>query len=671
MLESVLPSRLQGACRKIAVCLCLVMLLAYQPSADEIIEAEDIVQQIAPIQSGLNRSRGIGIEEVALIDDFRRVALPAIEFEFASDRLTSRALRQLAELSMALGAEALQPSFFAVQGHTDSVGSEIYNRELSLRRAGAVKLHLSQERGLSADRFVEVGLGEGFPLAGIPPDNERNRRVEIVNLGMGQPHVVAPASEEGWTQAKRALLIGIGDYEHISRLNGPVNDALQMKSFVSDDLRYAEKDIRLLLDAEATRSSILAAIEDWLIEQTGPGDEVFLYFSGHGFYQPDDNQDEADGLDETWVPVDVTVEADGSIRGMITDDDISMQLARLAGRQVYIVIDACHSGTATRSTGDWRYVKSPRLPDGQPIRLPGASNRTRGVENTEFQPEQFVSSNDPGVTVWTAVRADQKALIDAEAQRNPGSVFTRRLLWGVRDGRADANRDNIVTRRELHDYVLRESSSYCERQIDICRRGLTPQFYATTAQVQKPVFGQTHKYLARAASLAKDILISPTDSTGILSDDRVRLGMKPGTKVRVGTELEIVIDSDRDGYLVLLDIDADGRLVQIFPNEPSLKAGITQQIRAGQPITIPGNSAGFRYRATPPVGHGILIAALFAENPQVTNLVSRYKDLSIVPHSEAYLVELGEALRSNAARQAEGNQQGWLMGKIEYEIVSQ
>ena len=655
---------------RMIIAICMVVLPAHWVGASEVIGAEDIMRQLAPTGTGtLGRSRGVGVEYTSGQDSFRRIALPAIEFEFDSARLTGQAERQLAELAKALNLDALRSAFFAVKGHTDSKGSETYNRALSLRRADAVKHRLSQERGLSPDRLVVTGLGEGFPIPGLPPDDGRNRRVEIVNLG-ATPLVVDPEEPRRPVRTKRALLIGIDDYRQVSRLEGPVNDAIEMKSFLVDGLQYAESDVKLLINEDATRANILASIDDWLITPTASGDEIFLFFSGHGFQQPDDNNDEADGLDETWVPVDVVVEAGDegsySTRGMITDDEIDNRLQRLAGRQVYVVIDSCHSGTATRGIGDWRYVKTPRLPDGQPLRV------EKGVRQQEagtlFNPDKFVS-DDSGVTAWTAVRADQKAFVDEEAVRNPGSVFTRRLLWGARDGKADANRDGVVTRRELHSYVLKESSAYCER-LELCRLGLTPQFAGSLEQFEQAAFGRARMVLPRAGYLAKDILVTPSSLNGVPDEDRVRVRMRPGVKVAVETTLDIIVDSDRDGYLVVLDVDAAGRLVQVFPNELSINAGLSNRIRAGQPLTLPGKGAGFRFRAKPPTGNGVLVAVVYEENPGIQKLTSKHKDLSVVARPEAYLVELAEALRSGVVEQTEERAE-WIMGKMEYEIVTQ
>ncbi|AWV07215.1 OmpA family protein [Marilutibacter maris] len=67
-----------------------------------------------------------------------------------------------------------------VAGHTDSVGSDAYNQQLSERRAASVGNYL-MSRGLMRDRFILIGAGEGHPVASNETDSGRaqNRRVEI------------------------------------------------------------------------------------------------------------------------------------------------------------------------------------------------------------------------------------------------------------------------------------------------------------------------------------------------------------------------------------------------------------------------------------------------------------------------------------------------------------
>ncbi|MEQ1621240.1 MAG: OmpA family protein [Methylococcales bacterium] len=68
-----------------------------------------------------------------------------------------------------------------VEGHTDSVGTDENNQELSERRANSVR-NAFIDTGISSDRVNARGYGEGFPVADNDTNGGRqlNRRVEIV-----------------------------------------------------------------------------------------------------------------------------------------------------------------------------------------------------------------------------------------------------------------------------------------------------------------------------------------------------------------------------------------------------------------------------------------------------------------------------------------------------------
>ena len=499
-------------------------------------------------------------------------------------------------------------------------------------------------------RLVEIGLGEDFPLPGLAGDDGRNRRVEIVHLGTADEGDVPPLAQD---TGRKALLIGIDAYQNVSPLIGPVNDAKAMHAFITADLGFDEGDVKLLADADATRVNILREIEEWLIGGTRPGDEVFFYFSGHGFQQPDTNGDESDRFDETLVPVDVVVRNGETVVGMIADDEIAALLNRLSGRRVTVVVDACHSGTSDRISvvGEgWRYVKSPRRPDGGPLRL-GEVDPSRTVEASA--PEAFLSTKDPqlraaDVTVWAAVAAHQKALVDEEVRGAPLSVFTRRFLFGLRDAEADTDANGVVTRSELHAYLIRESEAYCARHANRCRRGLTPQLHAALHTMDAPAFGPAPTAVSAQARAVKDILVGPASGAEGDTGGEVTLQIQQGTRLEVGTELEIVVTSPRDGHLVLLDIDAVGDMVQIFPNQFSLASGVPTSMRAGEAKHVPDLALepSFRLRVSPPAGSGTLVAVVSDEVPQLDVLTAQHKDLSVIERPKAYLVELAEVLRA-------------------------
>jgi outer membrane protein OmpA-like peptidoglycan-associated protein len=71
-----------------------------------------------------------------------------------------------------------------VEGHTDSIGTDDYNQQLSEHRAEAVRDYLVQQ-GISADTIVASGFGKTAPVASndTPEGRQQNRRVELVLSG--------------------------------------------------------------------------------------------------------------------------------------------------------------------------------------------------------------------------------------------------------------------------------------------------------------------------------------------------------------------------------------------------------------------------------------------------------------------------------------------------------
>ncbi|MBA2244411.1 MAG: OmpA family protein, partial [Gemmatimonadetes bacterium] len=76
----------------------------------------------------------------------------------------------------------------AVEGHTDSVGSETANQRLSEQRAESVRAALIAE-GIDPGRVEMVGYGQSRPIADNATADGRaqNRRVEIVIVGARRP----------------------------------------------------------------------------------------------------------------------------------------------------------------------------------------------------------------------------------------------------------------------------------------------------------------------------------------------------------------------------------------------------------------------------------------------------------------------------------------------------
>jgi outer membrane protein OmpA-like peptidoglycan-associated protein len=106
-------------------------------------------------------------------------------FESNSDRILQNYYGDLDKLGKVLSDPQYSAYRVQIEGYTDSIGSDSYNRRLSERRAESVKYYLIQHFPIKSDRLVARGFGKSKPIApnDTPEGRDRNRRVEVVNLG--------------------------------------------------------------------------------------------------------------------------------------------------------------------------------------------------------------------------------------------------------------------------------------------------------------------------------------------------------------------------------------------------------------------------------------------------------------------------------------------------------
>ena len=135
-------------------------------------------QEVAAV---LGKSRSIRLLDGAAADPARQapvaLSLP-VHFGFGSAEILPAARTQLDALAQ--GIKLLPPQrIVTVEGHTDAVGADAYNLELSRARAQAVRDYLVQHHGIQASRLRTVGHGEARPLEGQAPNAAVNRRVQF------------------------------------------------------------------------------------------------------------------------------------------------------------------------------------------------------------------------------------------------------------------------------------------------------------------------------------------------------------------------------------------------------------------------------------------------------------------------------------------------------------
>jgi outer membrane protein OmpA-like peptidoglycan-associated protein len=101
-----------------------------------------------------------------------------VQFGFDSADILPSARNQLDAIAEGIKLLPAEQSVL-VEGHTDGIGPDTYNLNLSQRRAAAVKSYLTRVHGIDEKRLKDVGFGEYLPIEGLDPNAPRNRRVQF------------------------------------------------------------------------------------------------------------------------------------------------------------------------------------------------------------------------------------------------------------------------------------------------------------------------------------------------------------------------------------------------------------------------------------------------------------------------------------------------------------
>jgi outer membrane protein OmpA-like peptidoglycan-associated protein len=110
----------------------------------------------------------------------RQFRFPETTFAIDQFGLTPEGQQFLALVAEELRREG-RDFLISIEGHTDNVGSESYNLDLSYQRALAIANHLVLRNGFDQEKIFVKGLGESMPIADNATEEGRamNLRVEL------------------------------------------------------------------------------------------------------------------------------------------------------------------------------------------------------------------------------------------------------------------------------------------------------------------------------------------------------------------------------------------------------------------------------------------------------------------------------------------------------------
>ena len=136
-----------------------------------------------------------------------------------------------------------------------------------------------------------------------------------------------------------ALVIGIQNYQYLTKLKTPLNDAREIARI----LRYKYGfEVTLLLDETATRKEILRSLEE-LRRNMKETDSLLIYYAGHGIL----DKDTGAGY---WQPIDAEKY---SVVNWIPFTSLINAINGIQAKHILVIADSCFSGAlmATRDPG--------------------------------------------------------------------------------------------------------------------------------------------------------------------------------------------------------------------------------------------------------------------------------------------------------------------------------
>ncbi|MGY8631053.1 DUF4384 domain-containing protein [Bradyrhizobium sp. 14AA] len=113
---------------------------------------------------------------------------------------------------------------------------------------------------------------------------------------------------------------------------------------------------------------------------------------------------------------------------------------------------------------------------------------------------------------------------------------------------------------------------------------------------------------------------------GQTNTTNVSLQILPGQTVNVGGKVSFGVTVRKPGYLILVDVDAEGRMSQIFPTPELLAQSDGRDVNLVKPgveFVVPTPAArqrGFEYVVSPPIGAAVMVAILSERRVQLLDL---------------------------------------------------
>jgi hypothetical protein len=457
----------------------------------------------------------------------------------------------------------------------------------------------------------------------------------LIWLAIAPPPVPVPPTGG----ATHALLIGIDSYPRARPLHGAVNDVESFRRLLTTDLKVPATNVQVLVNAQATKQAIVDALAG-LATRTKPGDAILIHYSGHGWLVNDADGDEStfnedERFDEALVPYDASPwprdRAYEPNPTLLTDDEIARAIGALPGRRLAVIFDSCHSGNGLRALpGDPDAGRS--LYDNAPLpasRFKSLTPRTPALDMG--RQVIFIAAAQ-----WRQTASD---LGEFEGQRH--GALTAALLRTIK--KAGPGWPNVLTWAAL----------FRQAREDLLSQGIasqTPAITGARTMGRAPIA----EFFDAPASVEIGELDAPPAFDVYLEVNKYEFV--------AGEQMQLVVESERSGYLYVFDIDPARQVTQLFPNQfeqdnalPALK-----QVR------IPGRESRYQFTADTPYGTSTIVAIVTREPWTACVRLNLPKSLSPLNAAQE------GGLRGSVRQLQEANAKSveWASQKVTVEVVA-
>lgn len=389
--------------------------------------------------------------------------------------------------------------------------------------------------------------------------------------------------------ANYALIMGIGDYsDPDARLPG-INLDVQNAQKIAESIGVPRQNQTVVTNGQLTLAGMRLAF-DTLAQKVRNGDNVFIYYSGHG------TQISADGgkCSEGLVTYDMSAFYDRDLKNVLAE------LSDKAG-QLVVMNDSCFSGGAA----DFKSLAGRRAKAWKIQKVAGGYQCGRAI-NMKLTRDLVPEANRKGANMLYIAAAQDNEVADATPQ---GSAAT--LAWmACLNAENDQNHSGTLTGAEMRTCGQR----YLDRNRFNHHISLQGNENLSVAFLDN--LGGSGLYAGGGQAVSPAAALE--DLRNMASAEYVVQLTLDKPSLHIGTdELGFRINTNRDGYLTILQVGTSGRNVDVlFPNAIDQN----NRVNAGT-VTLPRPS--WRVRAGGPTGTGYLLAVLTEVPRDFTTTLAR------------------------------------------------